>query len=243
MNNKIGCLIFFFFGLLIHLNAQSPFKASLMTGVNLSQVDGDMQTGYTHKGINFGIRGGFSISKRLDIMSELFYQEKGVKDKGNASYSTGRSVSIDLKYAEIPITINYHSKENAKGFYHWTAHAGFAYSRLLNAKTNVSYRVKIDTTAEENLSEVSYKPHELTLVWGLSYNFHRHIGIRFQHSFSLSKFYINPLPKAPYDPRWNDFSYRNFRNYFVSLQLYYDFFAPKKKAKKGSKTHAPQRRS
>ena len=238
MNNKILSALFFSLVLTTQFYAQSPFKASMLMGVNLSQVDGDLQKGYFHKGINIGIRGGYSVNKRLDMMSELIYQEKGVKAEDDVGYISGKSLSIDLKYAEIPFTINYHSKPNAEGFYNWTFHTGLSYGRLLNAKTNASYSVKIDSTKEENLSRVSYNPHEWAFVWGVSYNFRSHFGLRFQHSFSLNKFYTNPLPKPAYDPRYNDFSYRSFRNYFVSMQLFYDFFAPKYKINKVKKaTH------
>ncbi len=235
MKNKRLGVIFFCLILCGQMYAQSPFKASIMVGASVAQVDGDMQTGYFHRGINVGIRGGYSINKRLDVMSELIYQEKGVKAEKNIAYAGDKSVSIDLKYAEIPITINLHSKPNAAGFYNWTFHGGVSYGRLLNAKTNVTYTYRINPAHEENLSIVTYNPHEFAAVWGVSYNFLPHFGIRFHQSFSLNKFYTNPLPKPVYDPRFNDFSYRSFRNYFLSMQVYYDFFAPKYKGKKGKK--------
>jgi hypothetical protein len=225
MNYKIRIgLIFLFLHAIISLYGQSPFKASILAGVNLSQVDGDYQTGFDRKGINFGLRGGFSVNKRIDIMSELFYNEKGVKPpKLHAN-----SITIDLTYAEIPITVNIHSKPNALGFYNWTFHTGLSYGRLLKSHTLLGF----DTTGAQGSIQEAYKPNDWALVWGLSYNIRPHIGVRFQHSFSLSKFFINPIPKPAYDPRFNDNSFRTFRNYFIAFQVYYDFFAPKMKTVK-----------
>jgi hypothetical protein len=232
MNSQILTVVSFLIISFTQLSAQSPFKASILAGVNYAQVDGDFQTGYLHRGINVGIRGGFMVNKRLDVMSELIFQEKGVNAEKDKVYIGGKSISIDLKYAEIPLTINIHSKPNLAGFYNWTFHGGISYGRLLSSKTNIN---RVDSLVEPNLNQYAYKPHEWALVYGLSYNIRPHFGIRFQQSYSLSTFFTNPIPKRPSDPRYNDTSYRFFRNYFVSMQVYYDFFAPKYKVKKVKK--------
>lgn len=227
MNHKIRIgFIFLFLHAIISLSGQSPFKASILAGVNLSQVDGDYQTGFDRKGINFGLRGGFSVNKRIDIMSELIYNEKGtIPNKLRPN-----SITIDLTYAEIPVTVNFHSKPNALGFYNWTVHAGLSYGRLIKSQTG--YNSRNDTVVTQTFLQEAYKHNEWALVWGLSYNIRPHIGVRFQHSFSLSKFFVNPIPKPAYDPRFNDDSFRAFRNYFIAFQIYYDFFAPKMKVVK-----------
>jgi Outer membrane protein beta-barrel domain len=210
------------------------FKASILGGINLAQVDGDYQTGYDRQRLCMGVRGGFALSKHWDLMSELFYNEKGTIPKPiTKPNGKERNITIELKYAEIPITINYHTKANASGFYNWTFHAGVSYGRLLSSRSLVKRGINIDSVASENLVKEGYNPHDIASVWGLSYNFRPHFGVRLQQSFSISHFYTNPVPKVPYDPRWIDDSYRTFRNYFVSVQLYYDFFALQlKQAKK-----------
>lgn len=226
MHHKRHFVILLFIYYMGALYSQSPFKASIIAGVNLSQVDGDYQTGYDQKGICLGLRGGFSINKRMDIMSELFYNEKGTKPKKLQQ----NSISMELTYAEIPITFNYHSKPNAFGFYHWTFHAGLSYGRLLKSKTG--YSSKGDTVVTEKFLQDTYKHNDLAVVSGISYNIRPHFGIRFQHSFSLTHFFTNPIPKPVFNPLYNDYSFRTFRNYFIAFQIYYDFFAPKMKKPK-----------
>jgi Outer membrane protein beta-barrel domain len=230
MNTKFIYALILLFMPFTALRSQSPFKASVMAGINLSQVDGDYQRGYDRASINFGVRGGFRLNQRFDIMSELFYTEKGTKPKNLAPASKERNITIDMTYAEIPITVNVHSKPNEQGFYNWTAHAGLSYGRLLKSNSTLAYGSKKDTIGSQSFTQDAYKQYDLALVWGLSYNIRPHIGVRLQQSFSLSKFFINPIPKLPNDPRYNDDSYRFYRNYFVSAQFYYDFFAPKYKA-------------
>jgi hypothetical protein len=227
----IFSLIFFFST--YSLTAQSsPFKAGVTAGFNFSQIDGDHQSGYDHRGYSFGLRGGFALSKRIDIMTELMYLEKGTEPSGTNISSDQRRLVINLKYAEVPILFTHHFKKNERGFYNWSFHTGISYGRLLKSTAMVKVRSIVDTNITKSLSQEFFTKSDWSMVNGFSYNIGQNFGIRFRHSFSLNQLFINPNPERSNNGVIKREAYVFFRNYFISLQGYYDFIAPKAKKPK-----------
>ena len=209
------------------------FKAGVSVGINLAQIDGDHQSGYDHKGFSFGLRGGFAVNKRLDIISELLYLEKGAKPDDNITNFDQRRVVVHLKYAEVPLLMTYHLKKNDRGFYTWSFHTGFSYGRLLKSTAIVTHRFRVDTNVSKSLSQEYFSKQDWSFISGLSYNIGANFGIRFRQSLTINKLYINPNPERSNNGIVKREAYVAFRNYFISFQAYYDFISPKiKKSKK-----------
>lgn len=221
--------------------AQSNFfKAGISAGINLAQIDGDHQSGYDHKGFSVGLRGGFAVNKRLDIISELLYLEKGAKPDDNSTNFDQRKVVIHLKYAEVPLLITYHLKKNERGFYTWSFHTGFSYGRLLKSSAMVTQRFRVDTNVSKSLSQEYFSKQDWSFVSGLSYNIGANFGIRFRQSLTINKLFINPNPERSNNGIVKREAYVAFRNYFISFQAYYDFIAPKVKKSKKKLNIAPK---
>ena len=214
------------------LFAQSPFKAGVTVGLNLTQIDGDHQSGYDHKGASFGLRGGFAVNPQLDIMSELLYLEKGAEPGDASSKYEQKAAVIRLKYAEVPLTLNYHLKKNEDGFYQWTFHTGISYGRLLKSTATVTQRFRLDTAVTKSLSQEFFKKEDISFIIGLSYNIRSNFGLRFRNSFALNKMFVNLNPERSSNGVIKRDAYLTFRNYFISIQGFYDFIAPKYKQNK-----------
>jgi Outer membrane protein beta-barrel domain len=214
------------------LAQNSPFKAGVAIGINFSQIDGDHQSGYDHKGYSFGLRGGFALNKRVDIMSELLYIEKGAQPADNIN-TDQRRIVIDLKYAEVPLLFTYHLKKNDRGFYNWSFHTGISYGRLLKSTAIVKQKYLVDTNITKTLLQENFAKQDWAYIIGLSYNIGSNFGIRFRSSYAINKLFINPNPEKSANGLVKREAYVFFRNYYVSFQGYYDFIAPKvKKPKK-----------
>jgi hypothetical protein len=224
-------LVFFFFTNTL-LAQNSPFKAGITVGLNLSQIDGDHQSGYDHRGYSFGLRGGFALSKRIDVMTELMYLEKGAEPSSTNLGSDQRRLVINLKYAEVPILFTHHLKKNEKGFYNWSFHTGISYGRLLKSTATVRVRSVVDSNITKSLSQEFFSKSDWSVVNGFTYNIGQNYGVRFRHSLSLSQLFINPNPERNTNGSLKREAYVFFRNYFISFQAYYDFIAPKAKKPK-----------
>ena len=235
----IGHLIALLFSTTLLVAQNSIFKAGATVGINYSQIDGDHQSGYDRKGFSFGLRGGFVVNKRLDIMSELLYLEKGARpDKSNTTYDT-KVATIGLQYAEVPLLIVHHLKKNDQDFYQWSINAGLSYGRLLKSTATVTQRFKLDTVITKSLSQEFFKKQDLAFIFGIDYNIRPHFGIRFRSSFSLNNMFENLNPERATNGAIKRDAYLAFRNYFISFQGFYDFIAPKfKKPKKRQATRS-----
>ena len=226
------CTLFLFLSTQSLYAQSSPFKAGVSIGLNIAQIDGDHQSGYDHKGYSFGLRGGFAVSKRLDIISELLYVEKGAEPASEIS-SDQRRLVINLKYAEVPLLLTYHFKKNDRGFYNWSFHTGISYGRLLKSNASVTQRSRVDTNITKSLSQEFFTNQDWSFVSGISYNIGSNFGIRFRHCFALNKLFINQNPERTTNGTLKRDAYVFFRNYYISFQGYYDFISPKvKKPKK-----------
>ncbi len=222
----------FFLTLSFHISsAQSPFKAGVTVGILMSQIDGDHQSGYDRKGLAYGLRGGIAINRKLDIMTEMLYIPKGCLPARNASFDA-KKADINLKYAEVPLIFNIHFKNNERGFYQWTVHAGFSYSRLVKSTTLITKKNLVDTVATNNLSSENYKKHDIAAVFGLNFNILENLGIGFRQNISLNKLYENKDKTRLPNTALQREKYTSFRNYYISFRVQYDFLAPRYKKKK-----------
>ena len=214
------------------LTAQSPFKAGVSVGLNLAQIDGDHQFGYDKRGFGFGLRGGVVVRKNFDIMTELLYVQKGASPKSSQPFDSRRA-EIELKYAEVPLLLNYHFKKNDLGFYKWTIQIGASYGRLLKSTSVVTKKSMLDSMATVSLSQENYKKQDISFIVGAAYNIRSNLGISIRHTVSITKMYENPDFNVPTTTAKRAERYMEFRNYYLSFQIYYDFLAPKiKKPKK-----------
>jgi Outer membrane protein beta-barrel domain len=207
------------------LKSQSLFKVGIKAGINFAQIDGDYQSGYDRLGYGFGLKGGIIIKKNFEIMTELLYNQKGTESKKNLT-SDIKKADIKLSYAEVPLLFVYHLKKDENGIYKWSIYGGASYGRLLKSSIDIRKNTLMDTISTLKLAPDNLNKTDISLVLGLNYNVFSNFGINLSHSTALNFLYKDLTPQNPRVPVKRD-NYNSFRNYFVSIKIFYDFIAPK----------------
>ena len=102
-------------------NAQS-FKASIIGGINASQVSGDELGGFNKAGVMFGGSAILPVTPKSDVAMELLFIQKGSKTPTSKDNSNTVYYKMSLNYLEVQINYTYHaSKKNrpARWTYVW----------------------------------------------------------------------------------------------------------------------------
>lgn len=202
--------------------AQNRFKASVMTGINFSQIDGDNQDGYKKKGISLGLIGSMVLKPDFEICTELLYNEKGTSAGSLSPYRRDHFYSnIALKYSEMALLAHYFFRPQiAENYYKQSLKIGVSYGRLLKSQTDISINQLIDKTTEQILAQ-NYNKNDFSFVAAWSYYVSPRISVSVRHTNTLSFLYKSPNTTGKG-------AFENMRPYFLSAQLTYDFIAPKK---------------
>ncbi len=110
--------------------AQSQsIKGELITGLNLSQVDGDEVVGYRKLGFNTGVGAILPIGGQWSISVETLFSQKGAYKKYPLEYNDSLGLpyyNLRLNYAEVPIMLHYNDKNKL------IFGLGFSYGRLVD---------------------------------------------------------------------------------------------------------------
>ncbi len=93
------------------------FVGGLVGGANFTQVDGDGYKGYDKVGATFGgilfmplgQLENLPLPGTAALSLEVLYSQKGAKGMDPVASANLLSQTIDLKYAEVPILINYYN--------------------------------------------------------------------------------------------------------------------------------------
>lgn len=123
---KSFLIISLFFVFSIAVKAQFV-KGGIISGFNLTQVDGDEYAGYKKFGLHLGGTAIIPLKHNFSLGLELLYNEKGSYERSFGSYDS-LEYTLRLNYAEVPIIIRYIDKDMAG------LGLGFSYGRLVNAK-------------------------------------------------------------------------------------------------------------
>jgi hypothetical protein len=209
------------------LKAQSEqhFRAGIAAGVNLSQMEGDAQQGYHKIGVSIGAKGAYCFKPNFDVSAELLYNSRGSQANPFVAKSDFTDKSIHLKaelnYADVLLAANFHFMPNNNNtFYRQSLQIGIAYGRLLSSNIT-TFRGNYPDVALENDIQNKLKNDDIGFVVGYSWFLTARLGICAKHTFSLRNIYYNPTEGAL------SREYVNFIPYNLSVQLVYNFIAPK----------------
>jgi hypothetical protein len=107
-------------GVKVYAQAYNPdynlFAGGLVGGANFTQVDGDGYKGYDKTGINaggiiylpMGDNVGLPFEGTLALSLEVLYEQKGSKGLDPLPIGNVLSQTIDLRYAEVPLQLNFY---------------------------------------------------------------------------------------------------------------------------------------
>jgi hypothetical protein len=204
---------------------EQHFRASVATGVNLSQIEGDAQQGYHKVGVSIGAKGAYCFKPNFDISAELLYNARGSRDNPFAEALPADSrkliLTSSLNYADVLIAANFHFMPNeAYTFYRQSLQVGVSYGRLLSSNVSVSRGIYQDKTLETHVLD-NLKKDDIAFVVGYSFFFTPRLGLTAKHGVSLRSIYGG----SPQTTSSQDYS--RFIPYNLTFQLTYNFISPK----------------
>ena len=168
-----------FIALSFSMNGQR-FTGTAIIGTNVSQIDGDNLFGWDKIGLNGGIRLGYGIADKTNLAIEFLYSQRG----SAPSISSGSDFqSIDLKYIEIPVLIEYNDWYlEEDDYYKVGIEGGLSYGNLFSVNSS-------NNLVPNDLE--GYKKNDLSYTIGARYSFTKNIAGVFRYSGTIGTIYKN----------------------------------------------------
>ncbi|MFZ1703897.1 MAG: outer membrane beta-barrel protein [Saprospiraceae bacterium] len=192
------CLIFFLTGNVETAFGQN-FKGSALLGFNLAQIDGDYLYGFRKIGWSAGGKISYGISKNKFMNLEFLYSERGSSVK---LFEKSPDNKYTLRYIEIPVLFSIHDwYQEDKKYYIVRAEVGLSYGALFQLVVPI-------------VDENEFKPHDLSYVIGLGFQFTKNISLATRYTRSMFDMLDYTLPDG------RDIV---FRGYFITTRIEYQF--------------------
>ena len=153
-----------------NLPAQT-FRASILAGANLSQIDGDDLLGFHQPGVNAGLRVVAVLGDHWRVGPEIVYSQEGAKRNRN-SLNISDFRRIQLNSVELPLVVYYKD-------WRFTAEGGVAYQRLID------YRIE-DARGEDVTADYNLSADLFALKLGVTVFVTPRVGINFRWSRHLT---------------------------------------------------------
>ena len=151
--------------------AAQTFRASVLAGANLSQIDGDDLLGFHQPGVNAGLRVVAVLNDHWRLGPEIVYSQEGAKRNRN-SLNISDFRRIQLNTVELPLMAYYKD-------WRFTAEAGVAYQRL------VDYRIE-DARGEDVTPDYDLTSDLFALKFGVTLFLTPKVGVNFRWSRHLT---------------------------------------------------------
>lgn len=198
------------------------FEGGLLTGLNLSQLDGDYFTGFDKAGWYGGLRGVVNLTTRLSLNIELLFSQKGSKIP-HGTRITGIEVRdriIELNYAEVPFLLKYKLSSEDKSTF---IEIGWSLARLLKSNITEKEPSSIKGSVYNDLVP-EFNTFDYGLIGGIGYPIGKKFELALRYNWGLNKFYVNEEYVRP-DPLSGRVKEVEFlRNYHLALLLSYRLF-------------------
>ena len=151
-------------------NAQS-FKASIIGGINASQVSGDELGGFNKAGVMFGGSAILPVTPKSDVAMELLFIQKGSKTPTSKDNSNTVYYKMSVNYLEVQINYTYHASKKI------FLHVGPTFGVLVGEKE--------EDIAGELTERPEFQKTEIGIAGGLSFHFSEKVGLYMRLSNSL----------------------------------------------------------
>lgn len=204
-------LILMLFALCPSLSAQQ-FKAAIMGGMNISQVDGDEVYGFKRVGGHLGA-GVILPIKKWDITLETVFNQKGAVEKQQYEYWKQDSVlntvdstlytgeyDLRLNYVEIPLMVHYTDRER------YTVGLGFSYGRLVSF-SEIEHGGNVPPYSDT----VAFNKNEFCVLADLQIRIWKQLKFNVRYSYSIVPIRERTFHDVIYqqNPPWTRQQYNN----------------------------------
>lgn len=157
------------------VNAQT-FRASLLAGTNVSQIDGDDLVGFNQFGFNAGMRVVVMLSDRWRIGPEILFSQIGSR-RGANELNASDFGQVTMNTVEVPMMVYFKD-------WKFTAEAGFAYQRLFNYKITSSGGADVT-------NDIPFRDDLVNFQAGVTYYPSSNLGFNFRWSKHISDIEAN----------------------------------------------------
>lgn len=147
------------------------FRAGVLAGFNVSQVEGDGVAGYNKLGANGGATAFVRFHEHMSVSFEILYSMKGSK-RTLTNASPACSYKLILDYIDVPVLFNYH--DTNIGIFS----AGLSVGNLIRTK---EVRQGIETPIQNN----PYNSQVLQGVVSVTFMLTDNLGLNLRGSYSL----------------------------------------------------------
>ncbi len=184
---KIYCLIIILLIILTNTSKSQIFKAELISGLNITQVEGDEVYGFKKWGSNVGLGViiPFSKNKKWQLSTEILYVQKGAQERKSYTdtFPEAWKYRLFIDYLEVPLIIHLEDRET------WTFGLGASWSRMVNVKEYINGK-RIEET---NLVSNPFKKDDFNAIFDLRFRIWKRLNFNFRYAYS-----ITPIRKVYY---------------------------------------------
>jgi len=187
------------------------FQGMFFLGINPSQVEGDKYTGFYQFGLSVGPSVAVKVKNRFYFNMELLYSAVGSAWNPNQEMAPGQNYRLKLRYAAVPLFINYHDKDGKVRL-----GAGLSYGRMFAATEEKNF-----LPVEDALG--SFKRSDVCGIADLQYLFSKNMGVnlRYSNSFVAIRNYDSSIY---YGGILNDpFNGTSQYNKYLTVRVFYVF--------------------
>ena len=179
---------------------EGRFKAGIMLGLNMSQIDGDKYSGFNRPGIEGGLVGITVLNRNSILSTELMFSQRGSRPTEKETRKRSEyNVRIRLNYIEVPVVYHHLYNEREDGSFSYSYHVGLSFGRLVSTKIEESAFNPVFTVKERNSlikDKDDIRKNDLSLIAGATFYFNRYFGVTLRGTFSLTPFYYPPETSA-----------------------------------------------
>ncbi|MEI6348036.1 MAG: outer membrane beta-barrel protein [Bacteroidota bacterium] len=176
---KVLLIVLIFFCLGISQIQGQIFKAQLIAGANVTQVDGDEVYGFKKWGGNFGLGVIFPVSKNKKWMVSLetIYNQKGAIQRRTSvdTFPEPWKYRLFLDYVETPVMLHIEDKDS------WTLGLGFSWGRLIGIKEYENGKIVDSTTTTSGV----YARSDWNFLADVRFRIWRQLKFNFRWAYSL----------------------------------------------------------
>lgn len=172
----LGVLVLSFLFCFSQEGKAQRFKAGVVAGANLNQIDGDLLIGFHHIGFHGGLKVYTIFTERWEMGLSILYSQQGSK-----AAATDYSLNYDklqFNFVEVPVLIHFNEWKFKLG-------TGFSYSRLINYKIT-------DITGDDISDLQDYNSNIFSFIVETSFNVNENLAFNLRWSKSMNNLQANP---------------------------------------------------
>ena len=195
------------------------FEITFISGVNLSQIDGDFFTGFDLVGLNAGLQVEALIIPRIALTVGMMYSQKGAKTPHGTivSVQSSNDRTLRLNYIEIPILFKSMLDHRDSGPF---IEIGGSIGRLSSTKIIEKKTTQRGGTIYSMVVS-EFKNSEINAVAGLGFTIGKRFAFSFRYIYGFTKFYNDPdfFPGTAFSTITKEVEF--LRNYNIAFLLSY----------------------